>query len=106
MSFGPRQKCLLAVTVALLTALVPVRLSAQGTAATGSLRGQVTDPSGSAVGTATVIVTTPAGDAITATTNRDGVYEVKNLAPGKYSIKIVAQGFREFDSPAVDVVGA
>src|SRR3954451_13222729 len=102
---GPVQKYLFAAALALLAVIFPFRVSAQGSAATGSLRGQVTDPSGSAVGTATVIVTTPGGDAITANTNRDGVYELKNLAPGKYSVKIVAQGFTEFDSPAVDVAG-
>src|SRR3954471_8242129 len=102
---GPVQKYLFAAALALLAVIFPFRVSAQGSAATGSLRGRFTDPSGSAVGTATVIVTTPGGDAITANTNRDGVYELKNLAPGKYSVKIVAQGFTEFDSPAVDVAG-
>src|SRR5436305_6012919 len=105
MNFGPVQKYLFAAALALLAAIFPFRVSAQGSAATGSLRGQVTDPSGSAVGTATVIVTTPGGDAITANTNRDGVYEVKNLAPGKYTVKIVAQGFTEFDSYAIDIAG-
>ncbi|HXT75437.1 MAG TPA: carboxypeptidase regulatory-like domain-containing protein [Candidatus Eisenbacteria bacterium] len=105
MNSGPLQRYLLCAALALLAALVPLRVSAQGAAASGSLRGQVTDPSGSAVGTATVIVTTPAGDAITANTNRDGIYEVKNLAPGKYSVKIIAQGFTEFDNPAVEIAG-
>jgi hypothetical protein len=70
----------------------------------GTLRGQVTDPSGSAIATATVIVTTPRGDAITANTNRDGLYEIKSMAPGKYSLKIVAQGFREFDRDGIEIV--
>jgi len=105
MSFGALQKYLLGVVLALLVGPLPLRLSAQGTAATGTLRGQVTDPSGSALGTATVIVTTPGGDAITANTNRDGIYEVKNLAPGRYGVKIIAQGFTEFDSPTVEITG-
>jgi Carboxypeptidase regulatory-like domain len=69
----------------------------------GSLRGQVTDPSGSAIGTATVIVTTPSGGAVTANTNRDGIYEIKNLAPGKYSVKIIASGFTEMDRDAIEI---
>src|SRR5438105_11658461 len=105
MIFGPLQKYLLCAALALLAALLPLLVNAQGTGASGSIRGQVTDPSGGAVGTATVVVSTPAGDAITANTNRDGIYEVKNLAPGKYSVKIIAPGFTEFDNPAVEIAG-
>jgi hypothetical protein len=51
-----------------------------------------------------VIVTTPTGDAITTTTNRDGIYELKNLAPGKYGVKIVAPGFTSFEASNVQVL--
>src|ERR1700686_3649291 len=85
--------------------LASTGLFAQGAqTAGGILRGQVTDPSGSAIGNATVIVTTPAGNAITATTNRDGIYEVKNLVPGKYGVKVVAQGFALFESSNVQIL--
>src|ERR1700686_617251 len=85
--------------------LASTGLFAQGAqTAGGILRGQVTDPSGSANGNATVIVTTPAGNAITATTNRDGIYEVKNLVPGKYGVKVVAQGFALFESSNVQIL--
>src|SRR5215470_14232233 len=63
---------------------------------TGALRGQVTDPSGGAVVGATVLLTTPSGAAMDTTTNKDGVYEFKDLAPGKYEVKAVAQGFAMF----------
>jgi hypothetical protein len=62
----------------------------------GSLRGQVTDPSGGAVAGATVLLTTPSGASMDTTTNKEGVYEFKDLAPGKYEIKAVAQGFALF----------
>src|SRR6202049_4005909 len=85
--------------------LASTGLFAQGAqTAGGILRGQVTDPSGSAIGNATVILTTPTGDAITATTNRDGIYELKNLAPGKYGVKIVAPGFTSFEASNVQVL--
>jgi hypothetical protein len=89
------------IMIVMLLALLCSSAHAQTT--DGTLRGQVTDPSGSAVGTATVIVTTPSGAAVTANTNRDGVYELKNLAPGKYSVKIIAPGFTEVDRDAVEI---
>jgi len=67
------------------------------------LRGQVTDPSGGAVVGATVLLTTPLGAAVDTTTNKDGVYEFKDLAAGKYEIKAVAQGFALFTKSDVVV---
>ena len=74
-------------------------LAAQGAAAqaaTGRLRGQVTDPSGATVAGATVLLTTPAGASLDTTAGKDGSYEFKNLAPGKYVVKAVADGFAQF----------
>jgi hypothetical protein len=62
----------------------------------GSIRGQVTDPSGAAVVGATVVVLPAEGASSTAATNRDGIFEVKPLAPGKYTVQVFAQGFAEF----------
>jgi hypothetical protein len=101
MIFGPLPKRILASLAILLLCLLPHSLNAQTN--TGSLRGQVTDPSGSAVGTATVILTTPAGGAITANTNPDGIYEVKGLEAGQYSVKVIATGFTSFDRSAVQI---
>jgi hypothetical protein len=71
--------------------------------ATGSLRGQVTDPSGASVGGATVLVLTPGGAALNSTTNRDGIFEVQGLAPGKYGVRVLAQGFATFEAQSVEV---
>ncbi len=68
---------------------------------TGTLRGQVTDPSGASVSGAAVLLTTPSGASMDTTTNKDGIYEFKDLAPGKYEVKAVAQGFALFDKPDV-----
>src|ERR1700739_1063435 len=92
----------LLIAAGLASFLVLPPLSAQ--TATGTLRGQVTDPSGSVVANATVIVTTPAGNAITASTNREGIYEVKNLPPGKYGVKVIAQGFAPFEDADVQIL--
>jgi hypothetical protein len=79
--------------------LVVRTISAEAT--TGSLRGQVTDPSGAAVVGATVLVTPASGDARGATTGRDGSYEIKELAPGTYKLEATAQGFAVFSKPDV-----
>ncbi len=70
----------------------------------GSARGQVTDPSGAAVVGATVVVLPPEGASSSTTTNRDGIFEVKPLAPGKYTVQVFAQGFAQFSVSDVAVV--
>ena len=88
--------------VFLLAWLVCVAHSAAQTT-TGSLRGQVVDPSGAAVAGATVIVLPAQGAAITTTTNRDGSYEAKTILPGKYTVQVFATGFAEFEMKDVSV---
>lgn len=70
---------------------------------TGSLRGEVKDPSGAAVAGATILVTTPNGETLTSITNHDGNYEVNGLAPGKYKVEAVAKGFALFSNDNVVV---
>ncbi|MGC2674121.1 MAG: carboxypeptidase regulatory-like domain-containing protein [Candidatus Acidiferrum sp.] len=77
--------------------------AARSQEATGELRGQVTDPSGAAVAEATVLVTTPSGAATTATTNREGLFEVKGLVPGKYGVKVIAPGFAPFEKAEIEI---
>jgi len=69
----------------------------------GILRGQVTDPSGAAVADATVLLTISSGASMATTTNKDGAYEFKDLAPGKYELKAVAKGFALFTKSDVVV---
>jgi Carboxypeptidase regulatory-like domain len=101
MSFGQVQKYLLTFLLILFAAMACLPLGAQTNTAT--LRGQITDPSGSFVATATVLLTTPNGDAITANTNREGIYEFKGLAAGKYGVKVIAAGFTSFEKDSVDI---
>ena len=70
---------------------------------TGSLRGQVVDPSGAAVAGATVLLLPAEGASITATTTRDGSYEAKILVPGKYTVQVFATGFAQFEAKDVAV---
>lgn len=80
-----------AVCVMCLALLAITRAIAQ--TPTGTLRGQVTDPSGAALVNATVLLTTPTGAAMDTATNKEGVYEFRDLAAGTYEVKAVAQGF-------------
>ena len=70
-----------------------------------TLRGQVTDPSGSFVTTATIVLTTPSGDAITAQTDKNGNYEIKGLTAGKYELEsdcgLASRTFRKTASTSV-----
>jgi hypothetical protein len=70
---------------------------------TGTIRGQVTDPSASAVVGASIIATAPDGTSLAATTNRDGVFELKGVAPGKYTVEVIAKGFALYKNDAVQV---
>jgi hypothetical protein len=70
---------------------------------TGTIRGQVTDPSAAAVVGASIIVTAPDGTSLAATTNRDGIFELKNMAPGKYTVEVIAPGFALYKNDAVQV---
>jgi hypothetical protein len=74
--------------------VISMCLLAQAQVATGSIHGQVTDPSGAAVVDATVEVVTPTGQTLSTKTNHQGIYELKNLAPGTYSVTVAASGFQ------------
>jgi hypothetical protein len=79
-----------------LTALASAQSSAQSSSTTGTLRGQVTDPSGAVVANASVAILESGGQTYSATTSRTGGYEIVNLAPGRYTVTANAQGFAVF----------
>ncbi len=72
-------------------------------ATTGTLRGQVTDPSGATVSGAAVLLTAPDGISLDFSTNNDGAYQAAGLAPGAYTVKVVAEGFGQFTAANVAV---
>src|SRR5580698_9163638 len=94
---------LLFLCAALMVVCLAGNADTAQTAAGGSLRGQVTDPSGAFVSGATVLLTTPSGASMDTTTNKGGIYEFKDLAPGKYQVKAVAQGFALYTKADVTV---
>ena len=69
---------------------------------TGAILGTVTDPTGSAVPDAQVVVTNSAtGVSRTVTTNRDGAYQVPQLDIGTYDLNIKASGFKTYAQKAI-----
>ena len=89
--------------VLILTVLLACGASSLAQTTTGTLRGQVTDPSGAVVTNATVSVRAPGGHTLSATTNRGGAYEIGNLAPGRYAVTANAKGFAVFAEDGVEV---
>lgn len=71
---------------------------------TGTLRGQVTDPSGAAVAQVTIIATGPANQTRAAQVSKDGTYEIQGLTPGTYKLEALAKGFAPFEELNVNVV--
>jgi Carboxypeptidase regulatory-like domain len=70
---------------------------------TSSLSGVVTDPSGAIIAKAAVRLLTSSGASLDTTTNKDGVYEFKGLAPGTYTLKSVSKGFALFTKEGVQI---
>src|SRR5579864_4661108 len=71
--------------------------AAQAQIGTGSLKGQVTDPSGAVIPGATVTATGPGANVKVATTNQQGAYSIVGLPPGPYTVRVMAKGFAVFE---------
>ena len=69
----------------------------------GILQGQVTDPSGAAVPTATVNLRGTGGTVRATATDGQGRYRVNNLVPGAYSVRIAGPGLAPFEA-AITIV--
>jgi len=76
--------------------------TAMGQTASGTLRGQVSDPSGAVIPGATVSATPATGETKTAQTDGQGRYELSGLVPGRYTVTAGAKGFTAFQQD-VDV---
>jgi len=74
-----------------------------GQAGTGEIRGTVTDPSGAVITGAAIGIVTPDGKTVSAVTNKNGVYEIKSLPPGKYTVTANATGFSVFVQDDVEL---
>lgn len=92
---------LLVLSVFLLATFVPA-LTAQTQAINGSIRGRVTDQTGSPVSVATVeAINEQTGYSRTEDTNDDGYYVIANLPLGSYTVSIKKSGFASERHPGV-----
>src|SRR5260370_15835093 len=71
---------------------------------TGELNGVVTDPSGGVIAKAAIRLVNTSGASIDTTTNRDGFYEFKGLAPGTYTLSAVSKGFALLKQEEVQIL--
>jgi Carboxypeptidase regulatory-like domain len=71
-------------------------------AGSGTIRGQVADPSGAVIPGATVVAMTPAGGvAGEAKSDGLGTYAIHGLAAGTYSVTATVPGFAAFEVPGI-----
>jgi hypothetical protein len=70
---------------------------------TGSFGGQVQDTLGAVVVGATVTVVAADGKEKTATSNQRGEFSVTGLAPGKYTVRVIAPNFALYENTEVEI---
>jgi hypothetical protein len=94
---------ILAVGVTLVFPLILSPPLTLGQESTGSVHGQISDPSGASVPAAKVAAVTSNGQFKTGVVHADGTYDIKGLTPGVYTVAAKAKGFANFEQRAVKV---
>src|SRR5216684_4722704 len=87
-----------------LLLILPMRTNLVAQTPTGGLNGVVTDPSGGVIAKAVIRLTNASGASVDTTTNRDGFYEFKGLAPGTYTLRAVSKGFALFTQEDIQIL--
>ena len=86
--------------LACASSLLIVTASAQSVY--GSIFGTVSDKSGAVIPNATITVTDEAkGTVVNVTSNGAGDYSVPHLIPDVYDLKVVAKGFKPFETKGI-----
>src|SRR5216683_2697845 len=97
-------RCLVCYALILGMALI-VSMPAAAQRITGTLRGQILDPSGAAVPDAQVTATNQeTGVSVKITTTSAGTYSFPSLIPGNYKIGVEAKGFKNFLKTEISVI--
>jgi len=104
---SPNRRCFARFGAVLLGAILIAASSAPLSLAQdprGLISGRVLDPSGAAVPDAEIKVTQTATNVTTRSiSNEQGIYEVRYLLPGVYSVRVTAQGFKTYDRSGIEV---
>jgi len=91
------------VLIAALVLVVPIPAAAQRI--TGTLRGQVFDPTGATVPNGQVTATNQdTGVSVKITTTSAGTYSFPSLIPGLYKVGVEAKGFKNFLATDITVI--
>src|SRR5215469_5376214 len=96
MNFRPSETFVRFLLTILFLLVFAAALPAQSPA--GRLHGQITDPSGAVIPGASISLKNSSGLSIPAKSDGVGNYDIKNLAPGKYTVSVSAKGFRTLTS--------
>src|SRR5687767_3759300 len=94
------KRVLHAVSLSLLLCCVAAAHAAQSAVA---FAGRVTDPADAVVVGASVVLKDASGAERRAATDAEGRYSFHGLAPGTYSLRVEAEGFKPFERGAVEV---
>src|SRR6202453_1247531 len=101
------RKCFSFLFIFLLLQLCGMLAWSQTPAApvSGNLHGQVTDPSGAAIPKASVVLTPAAASStpIKTQANGQGLYELKGLPAGQYTLNVIADAFSVYENDNVVV---
>jgi hypothetical protein len=68
-----------------------------------TVSGSVTDETGARISAARVALVDPAGAEVDATTDEQGRFTLRNVAPGTYTVRVTAEGFEEYASDPMPI---
>lgn len=92
---------------ALLVLLLSPAAILAGQTGTTSLRGTVADPKGAAVGGATVVISSPEiGVTLTTKTDKEGLYQFREVRPSTYNLTVTADGFQTLKQTGLQLLVA
>ena len=90
------------IFVWVLLVLLAIAAAASAQSFLGTIRGTVTDPQGSVVTKASVLITDEStGVPRTAETDTQGRFEASNLRPGSYRVEIITASFKKYEQTHV-----
>src|SRR6185295_18685464 len=95
---------LLRTTMLLLVTLMATGASIMGQTSTGEVNGAVTDPAGAFVEATTIkLINQATRIESMASTNKDGYFTFVNVVPGRYVLRVEAQGFKAAQTSPFEV---